>query len=90
MQFANSKYEIMLQQYESARLNEANDISTISILDYATPPDYKFKPSRAVICIVGTMLGFMLSLAWIFGKEFIRDAKENNENNNDDEDYDYE
>lgn len=89
LQFATAKYELMLRQYENARLSEASDLSTLMIIDVATPPDYKYKPSRARICIIGTMIGFMLGIFWIFGKEWAKSMK-NKDENEDDEDEDYE
>lgn len=66
LRFANVKYETMLRQYENAKLSEASDLSTLQIIDPATPPDWKFKPKRAQIMIVGTMLGFCLGVFWAF------------------------
>ena len=62
--FANTKYNTMLRQYENAKLIEASDLSTIHVLDPATPPDYKYKPSRARICIMGTFMGGFLASCW--------------------------
>ena len=66
LQFATTKYELMLRQYENARLNEANDLSTIMILDPAKAPDYKYKPKRAQITIIGTGAGFLLGVFLAF------------------------
>ena len=66
IRFANVKYDAMLRQYENAKLSEASDLSTFQIVDPATPPDYKFKPKRARIVIIGTMLGFCLGVFWAF------------------------
>ncbi|MBQ7214625.1 MAG: hypothetical protein IJS39_01410 [Synergistaceae bacterium] len=66
LRFATAKYELMLRQYENARLSEASDLSTIMIIDSATPPDYKYKPRRARIVIVGTIAGFALGVFWAF------------------------
>ncbi len=62
--FANTKYNTILRQYENAKLIEASDLSTIHVLDPATPPDYKYKPSRARICIMGTFMGGFLASCW--------------------------
>ena len=72
LRFATAKYELMLRQYENAKLSEANDLSTISILDYATPPDYKYLPRRARTCIIGTIAGFAIGVFLAFMFEHIR------------------
>ena len=76
IRFANVKYETMLRQYENAKLSEASDLSTIQIVDPATPPDWKYKPSRAQIMLVGAFLGFFLSAGYVFFKEQILAKRE--------------
>ena len=63
LKIAGSKYQLMFQQYESARLAEMDDMSTIAIIDPAMPPDYKFKPSRAKIVIIWAFMGGFLATA---------------------------
>lgn len=77
LRIAAAKYESMMRQYENARLSEASDLSTLQIIDRATPPDWKYKPKRAQIMIIGTMLGFMLGSGWLFVKFMI--AQQNKE-----------
>ena len=63
LKIAGAKYQLMFQQYESARLAEMDDMSTIAIIDPAMPPDYKFKPSRAKIVIIWAFMGGFLATA---------------------------
>ena len=79
VQIAGAMYEVMLKQFEAAKLDEAKDFSTVQIVDPATPPDYKYKPSRAKITIMGTMLGMFLGCAWAFFADYIRSLKEGGE-----------
>ena len=75
LQFATAKYELMLRQYENARLSEASDISTLQVIDYAKAPDYKYRPRRARITIIGAGAGFLLGVFWAFLIEHIRSLK---------------
>ncbi len=50
-------------------------MSTISIIDYATPPDYKYLPRRGRICIIGTGAGMVLGIFLAFLFENIREVK---------------
>ena len=84
LRIANAKYETMLRQYENAKLSEASDLSTLQIVDRATPPDWKYKPARAQIMIVGTMVGFMLGAGWLFIK-FMMLQRNKTEDEDDDE-----
>ena len=84
LRFANVKYDTMLRQYENAKLSEASDFSTVQIVDPATPPDWKFKPKRAQIMIIGTMLGFALGVFWAFISESLRASRASREYYDDD------
>ncbi len=89
LRFATAKYELMLRQYENARLSEANDLSTISIIDHATPPDYKYLPRRGRICIIGTGAGGCLGIFLAFLFEHLKAVKKQRRYaHNDNEDYD--
>ena len=66
LRFATAKYELMLRQYENARLSEANDLSTIMILDRATPPDSKYGPRRTRIVLISTGTGLAISIFCVF------------------------
>ena len=71
VRFATTKYEMMLRQYENAKFTEANDLSTIQILDPATPPDEKYGPQRRRSIIMGTAAGFIIGILWSFVAEHI-------------------
>ena len=88
LRFATAKYELMLRQYENARLSEANDISTIQIIDYAKAPDYKYKPKRGQITIVGAFAGLFLGIFWAFLSDHIRALKRAKEESDDYDDED--
>ncbi len=51
--------ESMVRQFEIAKLDEAKEGPVLQQIDQALPPDYKSKPSRALITLAGTLLGFL-------------------------------
>ncbi len=55
---------IALERLESARANEARDVSTFQVLDPPTLPTRKARPKRAVIVLGLTALGLALSIGW--------------------------
>ncbi len=63
-------YELLVKQYEVAKINEAKNTSTIQVLDEATPPDRKSKPKRALIVILATFCAGFLSLIVAFVRGF--------------------
>ena len=87
LKIAGAKYELMFSQYESARLDEISDLSTITIVDPAVPPDYKDRPSRARITILWCMVGFMLPAGWTSVKYvFTESQKQKRRNKGEDDD----
>ncbi len=59
--------EGMVRQYEIAKLDEAKEGPVLQQVDVATPPDYKSKPSRAMIVLASTLvalLGSMFIAIW--------------------------
>lgn len=59
-------YELLSKQFEVARLDEAKESSVIQVLDPAFNPERKFKPKRAIIVMLSTILAFFATLSWIF------------------------
>jgi uncharacterized protein involved in exopolysaccharide biosynthesis len=60
-------YELLTQQYELAKIQEAKEIPTVKILDSADVPEKKSTPHRLTIVILGTLLGLSASAAWTLG-----------------------
>jgi len=71
-------HEVLMSQYEQAKIIAAKDTPTISILDKATTPMYKFKPKRAFIVITGFMLSFVFSLIYAVAIDRWRDYSKTN------------
>jgi uncharacterized protein involved in exopolysaccharide biosynthesis len=61
-------YELLTQQYELAKVQEAKEIPTVKVLDPAMVPTKKSFPPRTVLVVLGTMLGITLGMTWIVGK----------------------
>jgi capsule polysaccharide export protein KpsE/RkpR len=61
-------YELLTQQYELAKVQEAKEIPSVKVLDPAMVPTKKSFPPRTMIVVVGTMLAFAIAMAWMVGK----------------------
>jgi len=61
-------YELLTQQYELAKVQEAKEIPTVKVLDAAIVPTKKSFPPRKLILLLGTTLGLALAMTWIVGK----------------------
>lgn len=62
-------FELLTQQYELAKVQEAKEIPTVKILDDAVVPTKKTFPPRTVIVLLGTMVGIAFAMAWLVGKQ---------------------
>jgi uncharacterized protein involved in exopolysaccharide biosynthesis len=56
-------YSIVVQQYEQARLQEARNVPTLTILSAPFVPVKKSFPPRRLIVVLGALIG--LAVAWI-------------------------
>jgi uncharacterized protein involved in exopolysaccharide biosynthesis len=53
-------YEMLSAQYETARIEEAKSIPTVSVIDPAGWPERKSSPHRLIITVVSTVLALVL------------------------------
>jgi capsule polysaccharide export protein KpsE/RkpR len=58
-------YELLTEQYELAKVEEAKEIPSVKVLVLASVPTKKTFPPRTVITVSGTLLGLALGTAWI-------------------------
>lgn len=77
--YRETLYTMLVSQYASARLDEANNVTSIQVVDSATVPDRKAKPKRASICIAATMAAFFFSIFAAFAAEHTEKMKEDPE-----------
>ncbi len=61
-------YDLLARQYEAARIDEAKAAPVIQVVDPALPPDWKSGPRRLLWMLLGGLLGFLLSCAWVFAE----------------------
>jgi uncharacterized protein involved in exopolysaccharide biosynthesis len=62
---AEAVYDMLVKQYEVARLNSENDVSTIQVLQQAKVPDKKSKPKRGFLIVMSTFTAFLFSLVYV-------------------------
>lgn len=72
-------WQLLNQQYYSAKIQEARDTPTVQILDEAVPPQERSSPKRSLLVIITAVLGFSFSLFWAFVLEYSERIKQNQE-----------
>lgn len=77
VKYQETMFELLSKQYELAKMDEAKDSSTIQVLDDAVPAEKKFKPSKAVIILIGLFVGGFLGLVLAFLRDaYMRSVKD--------------
>jgi uncharacterized protein involved in exopolysaccharide biosynthesis len=61
-------YEMLSAQYETARIEEAKSIPTVSVIDAAGWPEKKSSPHRRVIVMVAIALALVLTSLWLLAR----------------------
>lgn len=69
--------KLLEEQIQTLMFSESSESYVFKVIDSPIAPEKKSKPSRAIICILGTFLGFLISLVVVFFREL---AMNNNRN----------
>jgi capsule polysaccharide export protein KpsE/RkpR len=59
-------YELLTQQYELAKIEEAKEIPVVKVLDAPNLPEKKSFPPRLFIMVLGTLLAIVFAATWIY------------------------
>jgi uncharacterized protein involved in exopolysaccharide biosynthesis len=60
-------YQLLTQQYELARVQEAKEIPTVRVLDPPELAERKSSPHRTIMVLIAGLLSLVLASAWIIG-----------------------
>jgi capsule polysaccharide export protein KpsE/RkpR len=58
-------YELLTQQYEMARIDEAKDVAAVNVIDAPGIPEKKSFPPRLLLTLLLTCVSFMCASVWI-------------------------
>ena len=70
-----SVYSELAKQLETQRLQVKQDTPLFTVLKPVTTPIQKSGPKRAMILVIYSFLGFVLSLGYVLGKKYLADFK---------------
>jgi tyrosine-protein kinase Etk/Wzc len=59
--YRRALYDMLMKQYDAAKLDESRDATIIQVVEPAIPPDRKSSPKRILIVLLITACGFFLS-----------------------------
>lgn len=72
MKIQETVYELLNQQYELARIQEAKEVPTANLIDPPDLPEKKSWPPRLLIIALLTLLSLAGAVMWIIGSEKIQ------------------
>jgi uncharacterized protein involved in exopolysaccharide biosynthesis len=73
--FAFTIYTEIAKQLEQAKLQVSKDTPVLSIIEPVTIPTEKSAPKRPLILVIFTILGVIMGIGYVFGKEFFKGIK---------------
>jgi len=68
-------YELLTQQYEMSRIQEAKDTPTVQVLDSAKVPEIQSKPNKRQIVMLATITAGFFAIFAAFFMEYIEKAR---------------
>lgn len=69
MKIQETVYELLNQQYELARIQEAKEIPTVNVIDPANVPEKRSFPPRTLVVVLLTILSIGIASACIIGSD---------------------
>ncbi len=69
-------WQLLNQQFYSAKIQEARDTPTVQVLDAAVQPERRTRPKRKLLVVVTSFLTFVFSVFWAFCLEYVERNKE--------------
>ena len=75
LQYQQALFDMLMKQYDAAKLDESKDAAIIQVVEPAIEPDHKSSPKRALIVLVSTFLGFFagcILALFLWGKELMQ------------------
>lgn len=80
LKFYEKLYELLLKQYEAAKLDEAREPILIQVIEKAIPPKMRVKPKRRLMVMIATVTALFFSIFIAFIMEYIEKASKDPEN----------
>jgi capsule polysaccharide export protein KpsE/RkpR len=60
-------YELLIGQYELAKIQEAKEVPSVQVFDVGEVPERKSGPPRLLIMTIGGIFSFVMVVVWILG-----------------------
>ena len=75
VELSQNLYLTLRREYETARIEEVNDIPVITVIDVAVPPQRRAWPKRTLLVILALVLGGLTGTVWAFVADYLEHAR---------------
>lgn len=72
LQLKQGMFDLLLKQYDAAKLDESKEAAVIQVVEPAIEPDRRTSPHRSMIVFSFTLLGFLVACAWSLAPVFMK------------------
>ncbi len=72
LQYRQTLFDLLIKQYDAARLDEAKDAAVIQVVEPAVPADRKSPQRRLLTLLVLTVLGFLGACSYVLLRDVIQ------------------
>lgn len=71
LQYRQILFDLLLKQYDAARLDESKSAAIIQVVETAIPPDIRSSPYRTLIVFLFAALAWMAACCWALATAFV-------------------
>jgi tyrosine-protein kinase Etk/Wzc len=75
LQYQTTLFDLLVKQYDAARLDEAKEAVTIQVVEPAIVPEHKSSPHRLRILVSAVFMGFFGACALVYLREKLRRSR---------------
>jgi len=70
--YRQTLFDLLIKQYDAAKLDEAKSATVIRVVATAIPPDRKASPQRILIILLSLLAGIVISCSGVYLNELLR------------------
>ncbi len=71
VKYSETLFDLMLKQYELARIDEAKEGAVLQVIDVAVVPDKRSSPKRIIVALLGLVVGLFAVIFYLVGREWV-------------------
>ena len=76
LQYRQTLFDLLMRQYDAARLDEVKEADVIQVVEPAMPPELRSSPHRGSIVLTFAILGFLSACSYLYLGNFLRSNPE--------------